>query len=158
MKIKCSIVFLSLLITLKATAQNKNMPYPFNKAATIAIVSFNNFNTDCNCSIFNNYVVVPDSIFLQQKVLKKKEIAPLIKLLSQSHKEAALQTPNCFKPKHAIVFKDSSAKIFDYIEISFACKELAKSNTAIPFNEEKFTLSNWVNLKNFFLKRKFSIL
>lgn len=131
--------------------------YPFNKASKIQLVSYDK-KDDTNkvrMEVGNELPIANDTICYSQldeiKTLSNSEIDSLTDILYNVGFKGPVHTFSltmCFIPRNAILFIDSSGKMFDYVEICFQCQRNEASSDKIELGEfcnEKYDL-----LKKFF--------
>ncbi len=114
--------------------------YPLNKAAQIQLVSFKGFKLP----IENDTVCI--SKLNEVKTLTLLQVDSLTNIMYNigfGGTILILEEMACYQPRNAILFIDSSGKVFEYIEICFECKQTVNSSEKIDFGElcnEKFNL------------------
>lgn len=125
--------------------------YPFNKAAQIKLVSFN------DSSAFENRIpLINDTVNYSQlieiKTLTKTQRDKLTDIIYNIGDRApnwfADAGASCYNPHNAILFVDKFGRTFAYIEICFECSRYQLSSRKIrigQFCEEKYSL-----VKNYF--------
>jgi hypothetical protein len=132
--------------------------YPFDKATTIQIVSFD-VKQDSNQldEITGNTIPVKNdtvcySLLDEVKSLTKRQIDTLTDILFNVGFRGSVYSMSvgqCFIPRNAILFVDSLNKTFEYVEICFECsryKVSSKETDMGEFCDQKYDL-----LKNFFI-------
>ncbi len=114
--------------------------YPFNKTAQIQLVSFKG----PNLPVQNDTVCF--SKLNEIKTLTLSEIDSLTNIMYNigfGGTILLIKEMSCYDPRNAILFVDSSGKIFEFIEICFECRQTVSSSDEIDFGEacnEKFNL------------------
>jgi len=114
--------------------------YPFNKTAQIQLVSFKGHNLP----VENDTVCF--SKLNETKALTFSQIDSLTNVMYNIGFGGTIlivEELNCYNPRNAILFIDSSGKTFEFIEICFECQQTVSSSEEIDFGEacnEKFNL------------------
>ena len=123
--------------------------YPFNKAKSVLMISFKEFE-----------IPVKNSIIDERKVLEKTELnteqtdslasifynvgfTPVNGLKAFSLGEA-----NCYYPRNGILFLNDAGKAFEYLEICFSCARTRKSSNS--FNDGQYCSTKFSLLRNLF--------
>lgn len=115
--------------------------YPFSQSSQIQIVSFGPQMEICSGDLIKVYKLprLHDTICFskldQVKRLSLSEIRKLSDILYNTCPRLSVsveESSGCWYPRNAIIFFDTSAKAFEYIEICFECGDYEKSNAAIP--------------------------
>ena len=111
--------------------------YPFNKAADVKIISFEEiFRTPVK-----NKILDTQKVFEQIKLTsdQKDTLTNLLYNVGYTPVPGAKRPDfgeaNCYFPRNAILFIDSSGKVFEYLEICFACHRMKKSSSKVHFGE-----------------------
>ena len=123
--------------------------YPFNKAVSIKLISFKE----------TQLIPVKNKVLDAQKVLEQVELTneqkdSLTNLLYNvgftpvaGAKRSFFGEASCYEPRNGILFIDSSGKVFEYLEICFACHRIRKSSSMAHFGE--FCSTKYDMLKEF---------
>jgi len=128
------------------TARLKN--YPFNLAAQIQIVSFENNGID-SLPRLNDTICY--SKLKEVRTLTFTQVDSLTDIFYNygfGGPVYTISTTNCYLPRNAILFLDSSGAVFEFIEICFECEKTSKSS-------EKISLGEMCDQKMDMLKRVF---
>jgi hypothetical protein len=99
--------------------------FPFNKSATIELVSYNSVLED-SISPFAIKGRVDKSKLVEQKVLNQNQIDGLVDILYYYTFDPKLDSidhsvAGCFWPRNAFVFKNKKGRAVARIEVCFAC-------------------------------------
>ena len=144
------------------TTRLKN--YPFNMATQIQLVSFKS-NADTSSGWYykdslprKNDTVCYSKLY-ELKNLSFSQVDKLTDLLYNYGYRMRLKddgliyvttSPQCYNPRNAILFLDSTGKVFEFIEICFQCQKTKESSGKINLGvmcNQKLDL-----LKNFFVR------
>ncbi len=137
--------------------------YPFNKATAIKLVSFNYGGGQIDDTAYINPIMPKNKLFTIGRFPFKeiKKIDPLQTdsltdiLFNYGYiKEPTIEDiTKCYIPRNGILFLNDKGKVFEFIEICFACKRVVysyyKKANADDFERPKFKL-----LRDFFIKNK----
>lgn len=114
--------------------------YPFNESSKIILVSFRGSRLPRE----NDSICY--SKLLETQVLTLTQIDSLTNIMYNIGYGGTVlieKEDNCYDPRNAILFVNSSDKIFEYIEICFECEQIVTSSQRINFGDscnEKFDL------------------
>jgi hypothetical protein len=135
----------------KYTVTQRLAFYPFDKAASVKLISFKEGKYIPVRHRLVNYNEV-----LEQELLTSSQIDSLTSLLYNvgftpvnDLNIRLTGEANCYEPRNGILFLNTAGKVIEYIEICFACQRTKKSSKLIRDGEycsTKFDL-----LKQFFL-------
>lgn len=132
---KIVILFFICNLTLSQSKKNVSEKYPFSKATSIMIASFQNLRKVNDSLSLIECIEIPKlngkvnvSEFEQLKKLNKSEYKKLSNIiLSKSIEENIIGKGNCSETGYAILFFDKSGNVFEYIQFCFNCKTLSSS-------------------------------
>ena len=137
--------------------------YPFNKSTEIKLVSFNYDGGPFDDNAYIN-PIMPKGKFLaicrfpfkEIKSINSAQMEGLTDILFNYGyiKEPTIEEiTKCYIPRNGILFLNEKGKVFEFIEICFACKKVVYSYhdkaDADDFERPKFKL-----LRDFFIKNK----
>jgi hypothetical protein len=114
--------------------------YPFNKAVKIALVSFpaSSDTTQKGNYIPHNSPILLDTFLTngisQIKYISAQQIVKLTDIIFNTCDRWTISETTklgCYNPRNAIIFLDSSNKVFEYVEICLECHYLRTSNTNV---------------------------
>ncbi len=139
---------------------NRLKNYPFERTTQIQFVSFKGTSK----TIDNELVYIEDSLprindticyskLLEVKTLNLVQIEKLTDVLynySFGGRVFTTSVSGCYNPRNAILFLDSTGKVFEFIEICFECQRLEVSS-------EKVKLGDMCDEKTELLKKLFGI-
>lgn len=140
---------LNCLYKNKFPAEKRKQNYPFNIADSVKIVSFRyHYN---NCPIDSNLYVV-DSL-IEIRTLSTPEVDEMTDIIYNNFykRKPNYFEVNCFWPRHAILFMDTTGNIIESVLICFSCDRYELSSKEINFGDD--CLQKMGKLKAFF-KRK----
>ncbi|PTQ93621.1 hypothetical protein C8P68_10883 [Mucilaginibacter yixingensis] len=147
----------------KYTLGERLKRYPFNEAVTILAVSYHNFNggqpnQEIRVDSLGKIIPTPQidtlkyGLWIKQGALDGTSIVELVKLSKaqiRSLTNLIYNTDfrvkgnngvdpgyNCFAPRNALLFFDKNGKIFDYIQICFACQNYESKSGRINLGTE----------------------
>lgn len=130
--------------------------FPFTQASQVKLVSF--YIKSLNDSnAFNLRLPIRDgnvdySIFKEVRTLNKQQINSLTDILYNTGYRGATHVDFIslcqYMPRNAILFIDSSDKIFAFIELCFSCDRVKASSESIEVGD--FCNQKYALLKNFF--------
>lgn len=137
--------------------------YPFNKAAEIKLVSFNYEGGQIEDTAYINPLLLKGKFhaicrfpFKEIKSINYLQTDSLTDILFNYGyiKEPTIEDlTKCYVPRNGILFFNEKGKVFEFIEICFACKRVVysyyKKANADDFERPKFKL-----LRDFFIKNK----
>jgi hypothetical protein len=136
----------------KLGAKERMSLYPFNKAVLIQLVSFDNPDEE------NIKACLPEvngkidySKLKEIKALNQHQIDTLTDILYNYGYEEPFKTDyltQCYRPRNAILFLDSSNDVFAYMELCFECKGTRLSSA--KFQAGIFCLQKYDLLALFF--------
>lgn len=134
------------------TSSQRRQFYPFNKAAEIRLISFN----DPDSAIIGGQLAIEngqvDATTLREIItINSAQIDSLTDLLfniQYGGKFYSTWETMCYNPRNAILFIDSAGNIFDYIELCFECEDHRLSSRDIKAGD--FCNQKYEYLKNFF--------
>lgn len=135
--------------------------YPFNKAAEIKLVSFTETRRQNDDTLYynpimpkkRNYVICtfPFKEIKSINYLQTDSLTDILFNYGYIKKAGWGEETKCYVPRNGILFLNEKGKVFEFIEICFACKKLAYSyhdkSDAEDFERPKFKL-----LRDFFIK------
>lgn len=131
--------------------------YPFNKASSVKLISFKEYDsTKISTNKLNDYTV-KDFASRQYNAhetinLSKKQITKLTDVLfnnsflGKKYEEEAM----CYVPRNAILFCNKKGKVIEMIEICFECNQYKKSSLKVKTGD--FCVGKYELLKVFFQK------
>jgi hypothetical protein len=112
--------------------------YPFSQTSQIQLVSFSGgYKNDEGLPLENDTVCY--SKFIEVKQLTLTQIDSSTLLLYNFGFGGPVQfgsTATCFNPRNAILFLDTTGKVFDYVEICFECNEMIASSEKIYLGQK----------------------
>ena len=114
--------------------------YPFNKTTQIQLVSFKG-----NKLPIENDTICYSKLY-EVKNLTLRQVDSLTNIMYNIGFGGTIlivEEMACYNPRNAILFIDTSGKVFEYIEICFECLQTVNSSEKIDFGEvcnEKFNL------------------
>ncbi|MGZ3751638.1 MAG: hypothetical protein ACXVJP_18800 [Mucilaginibacter sp.] len=126
--------------------------YPFNKAVRVKLISFKEFLR----TPVKNKVLDTQKVFEQVDLTsdQRDTLSGLLYNVGFTYvpgaKRPVFGEANCYEPRNAILFIDSSGKVFEYLEICFACHRTRKSSSKVHFGE--FCEQKYDILKEFLSK------
>jgi len=144
----------------KISFANRLKNYPFDKTSQIQFVSFKGTSK----KIDNELVYIEDSLprindticyskLFEVKTLNLLQIENLTDVFYNygfGGRIFTMSVSGCYNPRNAILFLDSTGKVFEFIEICFECQRLEVSS-------EKVNLGDMCDEKIELLKKLFGI-
>lgn len=135
------------------TAKERLQFYPFNKAATIKLISFDNNDS----SMFGGKLPLKNGgvdfeRLREEETITQLQTDTLTDILynwGYGGPFYSFSDPCCYNPRNAILFMDSSNKIIAFLEICFKCQHFRISSKKIKtgdFCNQKYEL-----IRKFFL-------
>ena len=131
------------IFTNKYPLQQRLKQYPFSKSIKVLAVSYPLFEpreTDSSTNPVTGLHVkngiLNYSSLKEVKQLNAAQIDSLTNILFNTDFRRKLyfngiRMGACFDPRNALIFIDNTGKVFDYLEICFACKEVASKSEKI---------------------------
>ncbi|MFB9079797.1 hypothetical protein ACFFLS_07900 [Flavobacterium procerum] len=149
------LIIITIFIFNWSTGQSKNIvldKYPFNKAKSIMLASFQNleFVNDTLSKIkcveipkTNGKVNVEE--FEQLVKLHKSKYEKLYNILfSKSIEENIVGKGNCSETGYAVLFFDAKGNVFEYLQFCYNCKTFSSS-----FNKDLLKNEDYAKLEQF---------
>lgn len=138
------------LFTNKYSKLQRLQFYPFNKAAKVVLIAFEEGqNTPVKNKIIDNKKV------LEQIILTATQTDSLTSLLyNVGFTPVKTAHPfnvgaNCYEPRNAILFLDAKGRAFEYLEICFGCQQTKRSSPLIK--EGEYCSTKFDLLRKFFI-------
>jgi hypothetical protein len=123
--------------------------YPFKNASQVVLISFNEFEA---IPIENK--LINKSRVLEQTVLGNEQTDSLTSILYNigftpiPRAVPSVMEGGCYEPRNAVLFMNAAGKVFEYIEICFACHRTTTSSKKVI--EGEYCATKLDLLKNFF--------
>ncbi|WP_158544281.1 hypothetical protein [Pedobacter miscanthi] len=151
-------VNLQCLKTNLLSTEQRNKQYPFNKAKRIELISFTDTASDFTIALPVKHYRLERSKIRDQKVLDTAQVNALTDIWFNigrtpinNLKYISISRSGCYEPRNGIVFIDEKNRVFEYVEICFACKGNRYSSKRIkPWDdcEQKYMI-----LRDYFAKQ-----
>lgn len=134
--------------------------YPFNKAAQIKLVSFNYGGGPIKDTVYHNPIMpklhyaicrFPFAEVKTINYIQTDRLSDIIYNYGYIVKPEIENLTKCYIPRNGVLFLDEEGKVFEFIEICFACKKLAYSYHD-KANTEDFVRPTFRVLREFFIK------
>lgn len=149
------LIIISILIFNWSTGQSKKSfldKYPFNKANSIMLASFQNLQFVNDTLSIVKCVEIPKTNgkvnvgeFKELVKLNKSEYEKLQDILfSKSIEENIIGKGNCSETGYAVLFFDAKGNVFEYIQFCYNCKTLSSS-----FNQNLLKNEDYEKLEQF---------
>ena len=127
------------------TFSNRLKNYPFNRYSRIEFVSFQNSlpgNNEFVKTPIDSLPLINDTVCYSKlkevKILTHHDVDKLTDILynyGYGGRIYSMTVSQCFIPRNAIVFTDSTGTVYEYIEICFECNRLRLSSDKIDVGE-----------------------
>jgi len=125
--------------------------YPFNKAAQVMLISF---DVDEGIPVKSNRL--NEQEITEKVVLSHKDIDSLTNIFYNigftplKGAQPYANLTSCYEPRNGVLFLDDNGKVFEYLEMCFACKRQVNSSKKI--NDGEYCSTKFDLLQLFFNK------